>query len=48
LKKLSIALAIIGFMLGTLMVGWYGFGAIVTVMLSVGEDASDCFALGNF
>jgi putative membrane protein len=43
LKKLSIALAIIGFMLGTLLVGWYGFGAIATVMLSVGEDGFGLF-----
>jgi putative membrane protein len=45
LKKLSIALAVIGFMLGTLLVGWYGFGAIATVMLSVGEDGFALFCV---
>jgi len=45
LKNLSIALAIIGFMLGTLLVGWYGFGAIVTVMLSVGGDGFALFCV---
>src|SRR5580700_10034577 len=30
-------------MLGTLLVGWYGFGAIATVMLSVGEDGFALF-----
>ena len=36
LTKLSTALAIIGLMFGTLLVGWYGFGPIGTAMLSVG------------
>jgi hypothetical protein len=36
LAKLSTALAIIGLMFGTLLVGCYGFGPIGTAMLSVG------------
>jgi putative membrane protein len=45
LKKLSIALAVIGFMLGTLLVGWYGFGGIATVMLSVGQGGFALFCV---
>jgi putative membrane protein len=45
LKKLSVALAIIGFTLGTLLVGWYGFGAIATVTLSVGKDGFALFCV---
>jgi hypothetical protein len=45
LKKLSVALAIIGFTLGTLLVGWYGFGAIATVTLSVGKDGPPDLAI---
>ena len=36
LTKLSITLAIIGLMFGTLLVGWYGFGPIRTAIFSVG------------
>lgn len=36
MKRLSIALAIVGLIFGTLLVGWYGFGPIWTAMLSVG------------
>lgn len=36
LKTLSIALAVVGLMCGTLLVGWYGFGKVATAMLSVG------------
>lgn len=36
MKKLSVALAVAGLMLGTLLVGWYGFRTIVRAMLSVG------------
>jgi putative membrane protein len=36
LRKLSIALAVIGLMCGTLLVGWYGFSPITTAMFSVG------------
>jgi glycosyltransferase 2 family protein len=35
-KKLSIALAVAGLMLGTLLVGWFGFGPVVKALLSVG------------
>ena len=35
-KTLSIALAVVGLMCGTVLVGWYGFGTIVTAVLSVG------------
>jgi glycosyltransferase 2 family protein len=35
-KRLSIALAIAGLVLGTLLVGWYGFGPVAKAMLSVG------------
>jgi putative membrane protein len=37
--------AIIGFMLGTLLVGWYGFGAIAAVMFSVGENGFAVFCV---
>jgi putative membrane protein len=36
LKKLSIAAAIAGLILGTLLIGWYGFGPIWSAMRSVG------------
>jgi glycosyltransferase 2 family protein len=36
LKKLSIALAILGLVLGTFLVGWFGFGSVAKAMLSVG------------
>lgn len=36
MKKISIALAVFGLALGTLLVGWYGFGPIVDAVLSVG------------
>ncbi|HEX4080812.1 MAG TPA: lysylphosphatidylglycerol synthase domain-containing protein [Rhizomicrobium sp.] len=36
MKGLSIALAIAGLALGTLLVGWYGFGPVAKAMLSVG------------
>ncbi|HEY6578181.1 MAG TPA: lysylphosphatidylglycerol synthase domain-containing protein [Rhizomicrobium sp.] len=36
MKRISIALAIAGLMLGTLMVAWFGFGPIAKALLSVG------------
>lgn len=36
MKKLSIAAAIVGLILGTLLIGWYGFGSVGSAMLSVG------------
>jgi putative membrane protein len=36
MRKLSIALAVAGLMLGTALVGWFGFGPVVKAMLSVG------------
>ena len=36
LKLLSVALAILGVMLATLLVGWFGFGRITDAILSVG------------
>lgn len=36
MKKLSIALAVLGLLIGTLLVGWFGFEHIVHALLSVG------------
>jgi glycosyltransferase 2 family protein len=36
LKKLSIVLAMVGLLLGTLLVGWFGFGRVVDGVLKVG------------
>jgi putative membrane protein len=36
LKKLSIALAALGLVAGTVLVGWFGFGHVVEAVLSVG------------
>jgi putative membrane protein len=36
LKTLSFALALIGLLLATLLVGWFGFGRVMTGVLSVG------------
>jgi glycosyltransferase 2 family protein len=36
LRRLPVTLAVFGLALGTLLIGWYGFGAIGTAMLSVG------------
>ncbi|MCL2428028.1 MAG: lysylphosphatidylglycerol synthase domain-containing protein [Alphaproteobacteria bacterium] len=36
MKKLSIALAILGMLTGTLLVGWFGFDRIVGAVISVG------------
>jgi glycosyltransferase 2 family protein len=36
LKKLSIVLAMVGLLLGTLLVGWFGFGRVVDGVLQVG------------
>jgi glycosyltransferase 2 family protein len=36
LKKLSIALAVLGLLAGTVLVGWFGFDRVVDAVLSVG------------
>lgn len=36
MKKLSIALAALGLVAGTMLVGWFGFGHVVEAVLSVG------------
>jgi glycosyltransferase 2 family protein len=38
MKKLSITLAAAGLMLGTLLVGWFGFAPVVKALLSVGAS----------
>ena len=43
MRKLSITLAVIGLMFGTLLVAWYGFGPIGTAMLSVGSGGFALF-----
>ena len=35
-RKLSIALALAGLLLGTVLVGWYGFGRVLTSVQRVG------------
>ena len=36
MKRLSIALAALGLLIGTVLVGWFGFGRVVDAVLSVG------------
>jgi putative membrane protein len=38
LKKLSIALALAGLLLGTLLIGWFGFGRVITGVRRVGWE----------
>src|SRR4029077_7288163 len=36
LKVLSVAFALVGLLLGTLLIGWFGIGAVVSTRLRVG------------
>jgi hypothetical protein len=38
LKKLSIALALAGLLLGTVLIGWFGFGRVITGVRRVGWE----------
>ena len=38
MKKLSIALALAGLLLGTLLIGWFGFGRVITGVRRVGWE----------
>jgi putative membrane protein len=37
-KKLSIALALAGLLLGTMLIGWFGFGRVITGIRSIGWE----------
>ncbi len=45
MKKLSIAVAIAGLILGTLLTGWYGFGPIGRAVYAVGMGGFAVFCL---
>ena len=38
MKKLSIALALAGLLLGTMLIGWFGFGRVITGIRSIGWE----------
>ena len=38
MKKLSIALALVGLLLGTMLIGWFGFGRVIAGVRSIGWE----------